>query len=460
MTSEVSDVKEALTKAGLKALARRIGQGEEEVRDMACPGLSVRVRKREAVWTLRSRLVGKQSTWRIGSITDAPLADPKEARRRAEEAKRLLARGIDPAEWLRAQENGGDVVRTGDPARDGWLWPEAVEAFLVDKARTRSPKTVVDYRKTLTAPAMRGKFDGRPLKGITAADLRAVIDPVAKAGKVAQANHILRVVKSLLSWSTQQGASGIVDTVPATVTVKPKEHRQARGHVPTIDELSNLFWRLDAAPLHPSIRLAAALLILTAQRRETVASARTADFLPYPDRSGWGMWRMEADPSLTLDRHHAVPLPPLAWGLVRLARHCAGASPWLFPQVRLRMAGDAGGGYISAKAIYDALKNAGGGELTPHDLRRALATHGPDHLRIRDDDTRKVLNHAHGRGDVTSRHYAFHDSMPWKVEVMERWEAWLVELARGAAPARTAWPAFLPEMGEAAAAPRLFLAAS
>ena len=279
MADDVGNVREALTKAGLKVLARRVGQVEEEVRDAACPGLSVRVRKREAVWTLRGRLVGKQSTWRIGSITDGALGDPKEARRRAEEAKRLLARGIDPAEWLRAEENGGEAVRTGNPARDGWLWPEAVEAFLGDKARTRSPKTIIDYRKTLSAPAMRGKFDGRPLKGITAADLRAVIDPVAKAGKVAQANHILRVVKSLLSWSTQQGASGIADTVPATVTVKPKEQKQNTGHVPTVDELSALFWRLDAAPLHPSIRLAAALLVLTVQRRETVASARVADFM-------------------------------------------------------------------------------------------------------------------------------------------------------------------------------------
>ena len=48
--------------------------------------------------SVSSGLVGKQSAWRVGNITDGSLSDPNEARRRAEEAKRPLARGIDPIE--------------------------------------------------------------------------------------------------------------------------------------------------------------------------------------------------------------------------------------------------------------------------------------------------------------------------------------------------------------------------
>lgn len=448
-----------ITKATIKQLSGLVGVDEREVRDDACPGLSVRVRKREAVWTLRGRLVGKQSTWRVGGIADDALSDPKEARRRAEEAKRMLGRGIDPSEWLRAEEQGGAVVRTGDPSRDGWLWPEAVAAFLAAKAGTRSRNTVTDYRKTLSAPGLRGRWDKRLLKSITAGDIRAVTEGIVKAGHPAQANHVLRVLKSLMSWATQEGDSGIADELPVTMRVKPKEHRHQRGHVPTLDELGGLFWRLNAAALHPSVRLAAALLVLTVQRRETVVSARREHFAPYPARPGWGMWRMEADPGLLLDRHHAVPLPPVAWGVVRAACMCAGASPWLFPQTRLRREGGDGRGYLSGKAVYDALRESGAGELTPHDLRRALATHGPDHLGIRDDDLKKVLNHATG-GDVTSRHYAFHQSMQWKVPVMEAWEGWLLTLMAGQAPRTGAWPDFLPQVPAGGEKPVLLLAAS
>jgi hypothetical protein len=92
---------EEITKNTLRRLANAVGKEELEVRDSRCAGLSVRVRARGAVWTLRGRLLGKQSTWRIGSIADGELQEPKEARRRAEEAKRLLGRGVDPSDWLR-----------------------------------------------------------------------------------------------------------------------------------------------------------------------------------------------------------------------------------------------------------------------------------------------------------------------------------------------------------------------
>ena len=171
------------------------------------------------------------------------------------------------------------------------------------------------------------------------------------------------------------------------------------------------------------------------------------------------MRQMEAHPGPFLDRHHAVPLPPEAWGVEQAACTCAAASPWLFPQTRLRREGGDGRGYLSGKAVYDALQEAGAGELTPHYLRRALATHGPDHLGIRDEDLKKVLNHATG-GDVTSRHYAFHQSMQWKAPVMEKWEGWLVALTAGRAPRAGAWPDFLPRTQAGDEEAVLLLAAS
>ena len=433
---------EEITRPVLKRLAAMVGQSEVEVGDTHCTGLCVRVRKTDAAWTLRGRLVGKQSTWRIESI--ASLSDPKVARDRANEAKRLLARGINPADWLREQEARGPVIRTGNKGKDGWLWPDAVTAFLDAKARNRSQVTVRDYRNALNAPDLRGKFDDRPMKSITTRDIRALVERIDRTGKTAQANHILRVVKSLFAWCTQQEMSGIADTPSIASIVAPRDHRQELGHVPTQAELGLLFWRLDEADLLPQARLAAALLALTAQRRDTIITAKSADFSALPDKAGWGMWRMEADPLLHIDRAHALPLPPLAWGIVTAARQLAGTSPWLFPQVRRAKASDAKTTHMSGNMVGDAFKAGSDGTVTPHDMRRALATHGPALLGIKDADIKKVLNHAPGR-DVTSRHYAFHESIPDKSSVLEQWQNWLVGLMEARAPDGQSWPGFLPQ---------------
>ncbi|GAC1605489.1 MAG: site-specific integrase [Hymenobacter sp.] len=423
-----------------------VGTTECEVGDTRTPGLSVRVRKTAATWTLRGRLGPKLTTWRVGDL--ATLSDPKEARDRAHEARRMLSRGLDPAEYLRSQEAGGPVVRHFDQARDGWAWPEACVAFLQHIQENRSPKTHEDYRKTLNAPGLRAKWDNKLLKNIVASDIRKVTEAIAGAGKPSQANHVLRVVKSLMSWATQQDGSGIADTPSQAIVVRPKEYKSAPGHVPTLAELGGLFWRLDDVQAHPTARLAAALLVLTAQRRETVASARLADLAADPERPGWGMWRMEADPQLQRDRPHAIPLPPLAWGIVESARRMAGNSGWLFPQARMRSMERGAEGHMHAKTIYEALKEAGQG-ITPHDIRRALATHGPDHLGTTDSETKKILHHAEGRGgDVTGRHYAFHESIPAKARVMESWERFLVGLMVRHRPAAREWPGFLPPCPE------------
>jgi integrase len=300
-------------------------------------------------------------------------------------------------------------------------------------------------------------FDERPIRSIRPVELRKVVKGIAAAGKPAQAQHVLRVIKSLFSWAAQEEVLGEDEAVSPVALVKVKKHRGAPGYVPTPEELGRLFWRLDTTPMLPGTRFAVALVALTAQRRETVAAARVADFRPMAGRDGWGLWVMEPDPLIEHDRLHVLPLPPMAWQIVRVARMCAAGSEYLFPQTRLRNKDDAGGGHMSMKALAEALQEAAGDHISPHDMRRALATHGPEVLGIRDADTKLVLNHATGRQDVTGRHYAFHQSMPWKAAVLERWEGWLVQLTRQAAPRPGAWPGFLPEV-EATAAPPLLLA--
>jgi integrase len=339
----------------------------------------------------------------------------------------------------------GPIIRTGKKEVDGWLYEEAVNEFLKAKAANRSPKTIVGYRNILNDQRLRVRFALKPIKTITTKQIREVVEQIGeKEGKVSHANGVLRVLKSFLSWCTQKSMSGIADTPSVAIIVKPLEHNRKLGYVPKVDELGLLFWKMEEVKALPQFKFAASLIALTAQRRTTVLSALNADLTPMEGRHGWGMWRMEPDPLIQSDRPHAVPLPPLAWSIVQSARLFSQGSPYLFPQLKRWRAGDDAKNHMSGNPVADVLKASSlTGELGPHDMRRALATHGPAILGIRDAHTKLILNHATG-GDVTTAHYALHESIPDKVAVMERWEGWLIRLMQENAPQGRDWPNFLP----------------
>lgn len=433
-----------ITKADVNAALAWVGKREIEIADTRVPGLSIRVRRESAVWSLRGRLGPKQTTWRIADV--ASMTAPSKARERATEARSLLARGVDPADWLREQEHGGAVERTFDPEKDGWTWEEAREKFLAFIKKHRAEATHRDYKYTLHGADLKS-WDGKLVRSIGKNDVKKLQDAIAARGKTVQATHTLRIVKVMFGWVAERGGSGI-DESPAA-TVKPLESGKAEsGRVPTPAEIGALPWLLDAAALAPAARIAAILTLLTAQRRETIASARRCDFgaVAADDPLGGGVWTIPPA-HVKSKRGHVVPLPPLTWAIVQAALALGPArSEWLFPQLRLRRAGDEGGGHMSSKAINDALHDAGS-PIRPHDCRRAFATHGEAELGFLRSDMRAILDHAEGRsGDVTATHYALHDGRHFKWRVMSAWESWVLERMADRAPQGATWPGFLPRI--------------
>lgn len=420
---------DAITKKDVQsALSAVYSQQTYELADGSETGLSLRVRARSAAWWLRGRLGPKQTYWRIADLR--PDDDPKEIRRRAAEAKLMLARGVDPKDWLGEQERGGPVERHFDEARDGWTWQVARDKYLDHIKASRAPATHADYRRTLCS----GDFEpwvraDRLVKAITKQDVQSLQTSIYERGAVAQAGHVVRILKACLAWVADTGKSGM-DTSPAT-TVRPiaktKQQRaedEAEARVPTPAEVGALPWKLDAARTNAAARLAAMLALLTVQRRETIVTARRRDFEPVEDGA---VWQIPAA-HIKSKRGHVLPLPPLTWRVVRAAMTLGNSSDeWLFPQLRLRRAGDAGTGHMASKELNDAM-TAAGSPIRPHACRRAFGTHGEALLGNKRSDTKAILDHAEGQsGDVTAQRYALHDGRHFKWGIMRRWESWVLE---------------------------------
>lgn len=414
--------------------------------DTDVKGLCIRFRAASATWALRGRLGPRQSIWAIGAIDTVSVS---QARDRARKAKDLLKRGIDPKEALAEDQLGGKIERTFDPKKDGWTWEQGRDAYLAEIRQTHAAATCEDYRKSL-APKKSGDLDplkGKLLKAITDDDIRRCQLAAWNRGKKNQAHHLLRILKACFSWLIQQPDSGIKASAAAGVKfldmgrLARADTGKKLGKLRTGEEIARMVWGLERADAAP--RLAAALCLFTVQRISTVLKAHKGEVEAAP-KAGGGMWNIPPA-HIKGKREHLLPLPTVAYHLMKSAIAISASPTLVFPQMRLRRAGDAGGSLMSPNVVRRAMA----GMMGPHDSRASFTTHGKVVLRFAHDEIQAVLHHAEGAsGDVTLEHYDLSAGLHFKWRVLREWERWLLEQIAVGAPGSEPMPAFMrPDAG-------------
>ena len=113
------------------------------------------------LWRLAYRFAGKQKTLALGAY---PIVSLEEARRHRDEAKKLLARSIDPSVQRKADRNVG---------KDGTFRTVAEEVIAKLEREGRAQATLIKRRWLLdfALPA----FGDRPIVDITARELLALL---------------------------------------------------------------------------------------------------------------------------------------------------------------------------------------------------------------------------------------------------------------------------------------------
>lgn len=262
------------------------------------------------------------------------------------------------------------------------------------------------------------------------------------------ANHMLRTMRSLLSWAEAQ-----------RLLIWPKGN-PARGHrlykekpsdrILTVPEIRTFIARLPDAPMDVATQRMLMLQLLLGQRSSEIASMRTADI-----DLGAATWVISENKS---QRPHIVPLPPWSRELIAAALSDAPGA-FLFPSpVGDPTAPDAVP--VAGHALATALRRAqrpidDKGALakatpedrwildfrdresqphpiSPHDLRRTCSSylellgHG-DFIRA------AILNHSQRR-NVTAKHYSAADLLKLKRTALLQWEAALRQIVAGNDP--------------------------
>jgi integrase len=339
--------------------------------DTTFPALALRVTdKGHKSWSLFYRASGRLRRYTIGNY---PAFDPAAARKAASAALHRVEAGGDPAEEKRRRR----LAPT--PTADDFA--SVAHEYLERQVKRNTADSTYREAARILEKDVIPEWGRRPIATIIRRDISLLIDKKAAAGAEVQANRILARLRTLFGWAVEKDriASNPCDGL------KPPTKETSRDRVLGHDEIK-LFWgACDELgwPFGPIFKL----LILTAQRRDEVASMEWDEV----DLKGgvWSIPKAKAKNGLG----HEVQLSREAIDILSALPHIAG--DFIFTT----NGKTAVSGFSRAKERLDAAMAARAGrDIEPwilHDLRRT-ATTGMAALKIPPHVVDRILNHTSG----------------------------------------------------------------
>lgn len=373
-------------------------------------GLSIEVHPNGSkLWRYRYRYVGKPQMMSLGPW---PLIALAVARRKRDDARRLIYDGIDPMRHRR--EQAAAIVRE----REG-QFPLVAQAWLDFKEKSVSAETFRKMKLVVEGdlvPALRR----HSLTTLTTKDcipvLRAMADRAPNLAAKAR-----QYLNGIVEYSIKEGLrdDGKTLSLRGAIPTFEKNHIAA---VTRPDELGALLRAIDGYA-SPTTREALLYASWTALRPGIVASARWSHI--DLDAAEWHI-----PGSLMKMRHdHIVPLPRQAVAMLRARRAALPArQAYVFPSPAKQKTP-----HLHRDALSKALRDMGfQGKHATHGFRGTLRTMARERLNVDIDVLEAQLAHAK-RGDVQKAYdrTTFDDQ---RREVMQQWADYLDERRTQVAP--------------------------
>jgi integrase len=371
-------MRKSLSDAGVRALKPRAARYAHPDPELA--GHYVRVQPSGAksfVAVTRDPTNGKQ-VW--ATIGPADLMTVEEAREKARDAIKRVQAGQPAFETPVKAELFADVA-------EQWLKRHVAAKGL------RSAPDLARLLKTHVYP----RWANRPFLDIRRSDVAALLDEIEDNHGPRQADYVLAIVRSVMNWRAARSDDYSAPISRGMRRTNPKERARARI---LSDEELRAAWK--AAKSDGAFGAFIRLLLLTAQRREKVASMRWRDIAN-------GTWTIPAEVR-EKGAGGELELPPAALDIIE-AQPRIGESPYVFAGRSVKGREHAClSGFGKRKRALDAkvaaeLPNVPQWQL--HDLRRT-ARSLMSRAGVRPDIAERVMGHVQpGVAGVYDRHAYF-----------------------------------------------------
>jgi len=321
-------------------------------------------------WRLKYRHAGKERLLALGVYPEMSL---KEARMRAETARRALQVGEDPSAAKKAvkAQRAHESANTFKAVADDWM---------VHQAGRWSTDTRARIAQTLRADIYTA-LGARPLSEIRPAEVMQAVQKIEARGAGDQAGRVLQRVKAIYRWAVNHGRIEVspMDSLMPGEILKPREikHRAALSD----RDLPDFLAKLDAYNGEPTTAHALRLLILTATRPGEVRGARWCEI----DMES-NLWIIPAE-RMKMKVEHRVPLSRQALQVLQAMRPISGDRELVFPSPTYRSKS------LSENTFNGALRRMGYPDATAHGFRSLFSTVTNEHDRTLGDVVERALAH-------------------------------------------------------------------
>ncbi len=365
------------------------------------------------LWRLRYHFGGRENMMTLGAF---PTVSLSEARRKRDDAKRLLAAGISPSDQKKA-----DKLAAATVARNtfGLIAAEYISNLEANKAAETTLSKNRWLLEVLAAPVAN-----RPISQITAAELLALLKRIEKSGRRESAKRLRGVMGAVFRYAivTLRATNDPTAALRGALLRPIVNHRAA---ITDEAQVGALLRSIDEFDGWPTLRAALLLTALTMARPGDIRGMRRSEV-----NFEKSLWRIPAE-RMKMRRPHDVPLSTQAVAILKDVWSLSDHGDLVLPAIRSshRM--------LSENAMNSALRRMGytKEEMTLHGFR-ATASTILNERGFNPDVIEAAL--AHQDNDEVRRAYNRATYWPERVKLMQTWADLLDEFKKSSVGGRRA----------------------
>ncbi len=363
------------------------------------------------LWKVKFRAAGGvEKKLSLGGYPELSL---KDARDRRDEARKLLASGIDPTEQKRRDLHAAKVSAAN-------TFTAVAEAYVAKNERDGlSPRTTVKRRWFIRL--LQKAIGNRPVSEITPFEVLEAVRPYEAAKNDEKAHRTLQFVGSVYRYAVanQLASSDPTRDLRGALAKRQPKHHAAILEPKRVGELLRAMDDYEGQGL-PITRLALQLSPYLFVRPGELRGAEWSEI----DLEA-AVWRIPA-PKMKGRQEHVVPLSRQAIALFETAKELTGDGRFVFPSIRTFAKP------MSENTVNAALRRLGftKDEMTAHGFRAMASTLLNESGKWSPDAIEKALAHK----DKDAVRAAYHRGTHWaeRVEMAQWWADYLDTLRTGA----------------------------
>lgn len=356
-------------------------------------------------WRMKYRVANKE---KLLSFGEYPLVTIADARRKRDEAKKLLFDGIDPGEKKRLDKQ---AIETAARQTFGLIAEEYIDRLAARGAAEATLEKTRWLLMDLARPLAK-----RPIKEIHPAEILKVLQKIEQSGRRESARRLRGVIGSVFRYAI---VTLRADSDPTTILRGALLAPQVKGRAAITDEraFGRLLKAIDEYDGWPTISTALKFIALTCARPGEVRGAARDEF-----DLDKGIWHIPAS-RMKMRLPHDVPLSRQALEVLKTIWPLSEGSKLVFPSIRSTDRP------LSDNAFNAALRRMGYSkdEATAHGFR-VSASSILNNRGFDPDAIEAVLAHQ----DKNAIRRTYNRATYWKqrVELMQQWADLLDEFRK------------------------------